>query len=66
MAGARTSEVTANDSAAGDDGLSAEDDILRAGDDCAAGDFVTCVLRGSAGNCVVLYIIDVRFRCIRF
>ena len=51
MAGARASEVAADDSAAGDDGLSAEDDVLRAGDDCAAGDFVACVLRGSAGVC---------------
>lgn len=56
MAGARASEVTANDSAAGDDGLSAEDDVLRSGDDCAAGDFVTCILRGSAGDlCISLH-----------
>lgn len=66
MTGARASEVTTNDSAAGDDGLSTKDDVLRPCDDSSAGDFVTCVLRGSAGDCVVLYIIDVRFRCIRF
>ena len=46
MSRPRSSEVAADYCIAGDDGLAAEDDVLRACDRGTPGDFVACVLPG--------------------
>ena len=44
MTGARSSQVASNDSTARDDGLAAQNDILRTRDGCSTGHFVPSVL----------------------
>ena len=57
MSWARTTQVTADDGAAGDDGLASEDNVLRTCDGRATGHFVPSVLRDASSEAISVFLI---------